>query len=108
MASLPTSSVVSGGLLSKLVLEMVTSYPLLLATRVLDFRACNGVVCVWGGELSCVCCGESGILGQCSLESEFSPRTMSSLPELRGRGKTDDLLLVAGPKVQKLMGDFQV
>lgn len=59
MAPLPTSSVVSGGLPSKLVLEMVTSYPLLLATQVLDFRACSGVVVVVGGELSCVCCRES-------------------------------------------------
>lgn len=53
MAPLPTSSVVSGGLPSKLVLEMVTSYPLLLATQVLDFRACSGVVGVGG---SCPVC----------------------------------------------------
>lgn len=87
MAPLPTSSLVSGGLLSKLVLEMVTSYPLLLATQVLDFRACSGVVCVGVRVVLCVLWGKSGVSAQCSLESEFSPRAKSSLPKLRGRGK---------------------
>lgn len=82
VAALPTPSVDAGGLLSKLVLEVVASDPLLPETRALACRAAWGGV-AWGGGGRHVR-GRPGVAAPVLLgRREFSPRTVSSLTELR-------------------------